>query len=41
MTWYDLGIELLDSSDVGELNTIEAEHHQISINVVLKCLIYG
>ena len=24
--WYDLGIELLDSNDVGELDTIEAEH---------------
>ena len=26
MKWHDLGIELLDSDDVGELNTIEAEH---------------
>ena len=26
MKWYDLGIELLDSNDVGELDTIEAEH---------------
>ena len=24
--WYDLGIELLHSNDVGELNTIEAEY---------------
>ena len=24
--WHDLGIELLESNDVGELNTIEAEH---------------
>ena len=26
MKWHDLGIELLDSNDVGELNTIETEH---------------
>ena len=26
MKWHDLGIELLDSNDVGELDTIEAEH---------------
>ena len=26
MKWHDLGIELLDSDDVGELDTIEAEH---------------
>ena len=26
MKWHDLGIELLDFNDVGELNTIEAEH---------------
>ena len=26
MKWHDLVIELLDSNDVGELNTIEAEH---------------
>ena len=26
MKWHDLGIELLDSNDVGELNTIEAQH---------------
>ena len=27
MKWYDLGIQLLDSpNDVGELNTIKAEH---------------
>ena len=26
MKWHYLGIELLDSNDVGELNTIEAEH---------------
>ena len=24
--WHDLGIELLHSNDVGELNTIEADH---------------
>ena len=24
--WHYLGIELLESSDVGELNTVEAEH---------------
>ena len=24
--WHDLGIELLDFNDVGELNVIEAEH---------------
>ena len=24
--WHDLGIELLESNDVGGLNTIEAEH---------------
>ena len=24
--WYDLGVELLDSSDVAELDMIEAEH---------------
>ena len=26
MKWQDLGIELLDSNDVGELDTVEAEH---------------
>ena len=26
MKWHYLGIELLDSSDIGELDTIEAEH---------------
>ena len=26
MKWHDLGIELLDSNDVEELDTIEAEH---------------
>ena len=26
MKWHYLGIELLDSNDVGELDTIEAEH---------------
>ena len=26
MKWHDLGIELLDCSDVGELDIIEAEH---------------
>ena len=26
MKWHYLGIELLHSNDVGELNTIEAEH---------------
>ena len=26
MKWDDLGIELLDSNDIGELNTIEAEN---------------
>ena len=24
--WYDLGIELLDPNDIGELNAIEAEY---------------
>ena len=24
--WHDLGIELVDSNDVGQLDTIEAEH---------------
>ena len=26
MKWHDMGIELLDSHDVEELDTIEAEH---------------
>ena len=26
MKWHDLGIELLDSRDIGELDTTEAEH---------------
>ena len=29
MKWHDLGIELLDYNDVGELNTIEAEHPSV------------
>ena len=29
MKWHDLGIELLDYNDVGELNTIEAEHSSV------------